>query len=210
MARTDPVTGEKINKMRKSYEGQVKQLALAGRNKAVKHDPARPLGLVELARWPEEEWQNQKVAGKDIAHGLPDPMRAKLDKAMQMLPGVLPNSPEWEDVLGHEKAKPMAMAAEQLPKKSGPPPPPAGKVNGLTNGARPDGTKVPEPEIPRPKRIGKKRRYDEHSFEGYGEGYADDDVDIIGGGGYSSGDGSRKSGSSKKRRKVRTNEVHRR
>ena len=34
MARRDPKTGEKINKLRKSYENKVKALELEGRNKA--------------------------------------------------------------------------------------------------------------------------------------------------------------------------------
>ncbi|KAL9033478.1 MAG: hypothetical protein Q9214_007498, partial [Letrouitia sp. 1 TL-2023] len=43
VARTDPVTGEKINKMRKSYEGKVKALGLAGRNRAVKHQSGKAM-----------------------------------------------------------------------------------------------------------------------------------------------------------------------
>ncbi|KAI9790230.1 MAG: hypothetical protein M1816_005255, partial [Peltula sp. TS41687] len=60
-----------------------------------------------------------------------------------------------------------------------------------TNPARPtttttnNNTSLPLPppststtEAARPKRTGKKRRYDEHSFEGYGEGFIDDELGV--------------------------------
>ena len=190
VARFDPVSGEKINKMRKSYEGQIKTLGLSGRNRAVKHDEAKGMGLNQLLSWPEEEWQNQRVGGKDVSKGLPAEIVAKLDKAMQMQPGPVPNNSEWEYQLGHEKIKPIDQnKASKVPQKTIP------KVNGQVNGAAQD------PEIIRPKRTGRKRRYDEHSFEGYGEGFIDDDIDMEG---YTSGDTqfSRRSSSNKKRKKV--------
>ena len=192
VARTDPVTGEKINKMRKSYEGQLKTLGLSGRNRAVKHEEGKGMGLKELSMWPEEEWRNQKVGGKDVQKGLTQNMLAKLDKAMQMQPGPIPNNNEWEDLLGHEKPKP----AEQNPKASKPQNVTTVRTNVQVNGT------TANAEAVRPKRTGRKRRYDEHSFEGYGEGFLDDDVDA---GGYTSGEthASRKSGSSKKRKKVK-------
>lgn len=187
--------------MRKSYEGKVKTFQLAGRNRAVKHEAGKSLGLVELATWPEEEWQNQKVMGKEVHKGLSSATLAKLEQAMQMQAGPLPNNTEWEDLLGHEKAKPIAATTDQTSKK------PvhaenAAKVNGQINGARVDGGKGSSSEVIRPKRTGRKRRYDERSFEGYGEGYVDDDGDTMLGGGYSSGEGSRKSNTPKKRKKV--------
>lgn len=187
--------------MRKSYEGKVKNFQLAGRNRAVKHEPGKLIGLSELMTWPEEEWQNQKVIGKEVQNGLSSETLAKLEKAMQMQPGPVPNSSDWEDLLGHEKAKPVGAVIEQNHKKPTSVEALATKTNGLTNGVRANNTKVTS-DIPRPKRSGKKRRYDEHSFEGYGEGFVDDDGDVLIGGGYSSGEGSRKSGTSKKRRKV--------
>ncbi len=189
VARFDPVTGEKINKMRKSYEGQLKTLGLSGRNRAVKHEEGKGMGFRELISWPEEEWQNQKVGGNNVHDGLSSGILAKLEKAMQMQPGPVPNNSEWEDQLGMEKVKPLEVKASKLPDVT--------KINGRANGT------TAEAEAIRPKRTGRKRRYDEHSFEGYGEGYVDDDVDI---GGYSSGDTqfSRRSSSNKKRKKVRS------
>lgn len=202
VARIDPATGEKINKMRKSYEGKVKALGLAGRNRAVKHEAGKSPGLLELARWPEEEWYNQKVLGKDVQKGLPSATLAKLEKAMQMQPGPLPNNAEWEDLLGYEKAKPITAVVDQKAKKQTHAEVPALKANGLSNGASVNAAKSTASELIRPKRTGKKRRYDEHSFEGYGEGYVDDDGDVLLGGGYTSEEGSRISSTSKKRKKV--------
>ena len=177
--------------MRKSYEGHLKTLGLAGRNRSVKHEEGKVMGLREMTLWPEEEWQNQKVGGKDVHNGLSSGILAKLDRAMQMQPGSVPNNNEWEDLLGHDKPKPVEpnARASKLPSIAIP------KANGQVNGNNANA------EVVRPKRSGKKRTYEEHSFEGYGEGYVDDDLDI--GGGYSSGDTqfSRKSANSKKKRK---------
>ena len=147
-----------------------------------------------MTLWPEEEWQNQKVIGKDVHAGLPANMLAKLDKAMQMQPGPVPNSSMWEDQLGHEKLKPVGAKASKVPQKS-PATIPA-KANTQANGNHTDAEAI------RPKRTGRKRRYDEHSFEGYGEGYVDDDLDP---GAYSSGGDtqfSRRSSANKKRKRV--------
>ncbi|KAM0794607.1 Rox3 mediator complex subunit-domain-containing protein [Usnea florida] len=193
VARTDPVTGEKINKMRKSYEGQLKTLGLAGRNRSVKHVEGKFMGLRDLTLWPEEEWQNQKVGSKDVHKGLPSGIEAKLEKAMQMQPGLLPNHSEWENLLGNDNPKAVEAAkASKLPSK------PLPKANAQANG------NTVNMETVRPQRTNKKRSYGDASFEGYtgyAEGIEDDDADT--GGGYSSGDTqfSRKSGRATKKRK---------
>ncbi|KAL8832191.1 MAG: hypothetical protein Q9191_000407 [Dirinaria sp. TL-2023a] len=196
VARTDPVTGEKINKMRKSYEGKVKTFGLAGRNKAVKHEANTQMSLLEMVRWPEEEWHNQKVAGKDVENGLSDATKTKVHKAMQMQPGQVPNNSHWEELLGYEKPKTISLAAETKPKSSSTTGP-TGQINGA-------GTVVSSAagsEAIRPKRMGRKRRYDDLSFEGYGEGYVDDEIDVGEADGYSSGDGDRRPSIAKKRKK---------
>ncbi|KAL8756011.1 MAG: hypothetical protein Q9199_003245 [Rusavskia elegans] len=203
VARTDPNTGEKINKMRKSYEGKVKGFGLAGRNRAVKHDHEKnPVGLLQMAQWPAEEWHNQNVHGKDVHNGLSQATMQKLGLAMQMQPGPVPNTAahDWEDLLGNEKTKPLPTIDERVKK---PMRPDVGvKMNGQANGIRPQTGKFPLTEANRPKRAGKKRRYDDHSFEGYGEGFLDDDGDVlIDLGGNSSDDGSRKGGAAKRRKK---------
>ena len=199
VARCDPITGEKVNKMRKSYEGQVKTFGLAGRNKAVKHEEGASGGLMELIAWPDEEWHNQKITGKELEKGLPSATLAKLERAMKMEPGPVPKNDEWENILGHEKLKPPAPVVETKAKAAVPPIGKLPKVNGYVNGMT-VGTPAMG-DAARPKRTGRKRRYDEHSFEGYGEGYVDDDGEMLDAGGYSSGDGSRKSSAPKKKRK---------
>ena len=241
VARTDPITGDKINKMRRSYEGQVKTFGLAGRNKAIKHEDGKPGGLVELTIWPDEEWRNQKEAGKELAKGLPSSITDKLERAMKMEPGPVSKNDEWEHILGHEKLKPSTSQPEQKGKKlvqsAAHPMTESTRRTTQANGtatsndaasvaeaARPkrtgrkrlydensfagygegyvdDDGAASVAEAARPKRTGRKRQYDENSFAGYGEGYVDDDGEIIDGGGYSSGEGSRKGAVSKKKRK---------
>lgn len=189
VARFDPITGEK-NKLRKSYEGHLKTLGLAGKNTSVKHEEGKGHSLLDLSRAPEEDWQNTMVRGKDVHKGLSADTLAKLDKAMQLQPGQLPNNDEWEKTLGYEKAKPIDHSARPLKSSLNA----SAQANGPVNG------NVANAEAIRPKREGRKRRYDERSFEGYGEGFVDDELDM----GYSSGDTqfSRRS-NPKKRKKVR-------
>ncbi|KAL1962828.1 hypothetical protein VTN77DRAFT_9103 [Rasamsonia byssochlamydoides] len=194
--RADPVTGEKINRLRKSYEGKLKGLGLSGRNKPVKHEPGTPGGLRQLTMWPEEEWQNQKVYGKEIKVADVDSALYKLQmRAMKMEPGTVPNHEYWEDVLGHEK--PSKQAGDAGKKAAATAATPAGprqpvQANGTTPAA--------EPGRSRPSR-GKKRHYDDNSFVGYGEGYADDDDE---GAFYSNGEDR---GGKKKRKKDHMSKV---
>ncbi|KAL4875829.1 hypothetical protein BJY04DRAFT_211047 [Aspergillus karnatakaensis] len=187
VARNDPVTGEKINRLRKSYEGKLKGLGLAGRNKPVKHDPTTPGGLRQLTMWPEEEWQNQKVFGKDIRIADMDSALHNLQmKAMKMEPGPVPNNDYWEDVLGHDKPTKNTNAGESTKRVSTP------AATNIRAVSQSNGTLL-SAEASRPSR-GRKRNYDDNSFVGYGEGYADDDDEAAF---YSNGEGNGK----KKRKK---------
>ncbi|KAL4811185.1 Rox3 mediator complex subunit-domain-containing protein [Aspergillus unguis] len=188
VARNDPVTGEKINRLRKSYEGKLKGLGLAGRNKPVKHDPSTPGGLRQMTMWPEEEWQNQKVFGKEIKVADMDSALYNLQmKAMKMEPGMVPNNDYWEDVLGHDKPAKNPNVGDAAKKSSTP----SATARTVTQS---NGTPMPaESERSRPSR-GRKRHYDDNSFVGYGEGFADDDDDSAF---YSNGEG----GGKKKRKK---------
>lgn len=189
VARLDPVTGEKINRLRKSYEGKLKGLGLAGRNKSMKQEIGAPGSLRHLTLWPEEEWQNQKVHGKAIKISDMDSALQNLQlRAMQMEPGPVPNNDFWEDILGHEKpAKHQALG--ETGKKGAPIPTGRPSTQSYVASPRPQ-----EAERPRPSR-GRKRHYDDNSFAGYGEGFVDDDDDP---GFYSNGEGTGK----KKRKKV--------
>ena len=171
VARIDPITGEKINRLRKSYEGKLKPLGLAGRNKPLKQEPGTPGSLRHLTMWPEEEWQNQKVYGKEIKVATMDSQLQQLQQAMKMEPGTVPNNDYWEDVLGHEKPSKHAGGAGDGVKKFGITP--SGGAARATS--QPNGASTPtEPERTRPRR-GRTRHSDDKSFVGYGEGYADDD-----------------------------------
>ncbi|KAL8633527.1 hypothetical protein Q9189_000680 [Teloschistes chrysophthalmus] len=203
VARTDPTTGEKINKMRKSYEGQVKRLGLAGRNRAVKHNNEKSMGLLQITQLPEEEWHIQRVRGRDIRNGLPEATSQKLALAMQMesVSAKKTDEYDWDDLLGIEKVKPLPNIEDRSKKHMRPDI--GSKANGQTNGVRTAPSKGPVTEANRPKRAGKKRRYNDSSFEGYDEGFLDDEGDVLGElGGNSSEDGSRKGGAAKKPKKV--------
>jgi hypothetical protein len=197
VARTDPVTGEKINRLRKSYEGKIKQLGLAGRNKPLKHEPGAPGGLRSLTLWPEEEWYNQKVYGKEIKVPEEDsPTHRLWMKAMKFEPGPVPNNDFWEDVLGHEKSVKQSAAPAEPSKKPIAAPTPAFRQPATANGTPAASTPRPA-DSGRPKRAGKKRSYTDDSFVGYGDGFPEDDD--LEGSLYSSGDAG---SSKKKRRKV--------
>ncbi|KAI9839890.1 MAG: hypothetical protein M1819_000082 [Sarea resinae] len=206
VARKDPVTGEKINRLRKSYEGKVKEFGLAGRNKAVKHPEDQPGGLLELVHWPDEEWQNQKVMGKEISRGFSDTLKAKLDRVTQMLPGPLPDDDSWRSKLGLDETKEEEMQAladisarKQQQQASQVNQVRAAQTNGIPSSVA--AASIPT-EPARPRRSGKKRSYNESSWTGYGDGFVDDE-DMAGG--YSTGDGEdgrRGAGSKKKRKRV--------
>ncbi|KIW27160.1 uncharacterized protein PV07_06926 [Cladophialophora immunda] len=184
VARTDPRTGEKINKLRKSYEGQIKGFALAGRNKPVKgernveEDEPGPLRrMAGSSPWglqPDEQWNAEHT--KEPPQVTID-FTAELKMAMQMQPGTVRNNAHWEDVLGFDKPKPN-VAPEQQPT-------PRPMANGVV---RPP--QQPSAEAKRQTR-GKKRSYGDDSFVGYGEGYSDPE----------DGDGD-EYGSQRKRKKV--------
>ena len=177
----------------------MKTFGLAGRNKAIKHEEDTPGGLVEMSAWPDEEWYVQKVSGKELSKGLSSGTLSKLEKALKLEPGPVPKNDEWENILGHESRKGPVL--EGKAKQPVPSTVKAPKANGQTNGV----TTVPaEKGVARPQRARKRTRYDDASFEGYGEGFVDDDRDDEDG--YTSNDGSkRSSGSRKKRRKVSSN-----
>ncbi|KAI9710901.1 MAG: hypothetical protein M1820_002336 [Bogoriella megaspora] len=186
VARKDPVTGEKINKIRKSYETKIKILGLSGKAKPTSN-PNEFLGLLDI---PEDSWQATEVSTRDIKNGMTSTLEAKLDRALQIAPGKLPpeEADKWKSILSVDE--PTKVKSNLNPKnKSGSAPaaPPSAKASSPPSS---------NPETSRPQRAGKKRRYDDASFEGYAEGNVDD--------GNSSQDESLASLSAKakKRRKV--------
>ncbi|KAK6951995.1 hypothetical protein Daesc_006521 [Daldinia eschscholtzii] len=179
VARTKP-NGEK-NALRKTYKGQIKTLGLSGHFDAVKKDIDAPDGLLALVGLDEDTWVSREVSGKEIEKGLSQTHLAHLPRAATMAKGSIPKAAWDSSVLGD-------LAPGVLPKKGGhdpatrqtAPSTPAASAPGIT----PKLNKPLTPQIDRARRIGKKRSYQDSSFEGYGEGYGDDDT-----GGYSTGDG---------------------
>ncbi|KAF2153103.1 Rox3-domain-containing protein [Myriangium duriaei CBS 260.36] len=204
VARRDPVTGAKINKLRKSYEGKVKKQSLPGRNKPTVLE-GELMGLME---WADEAWYDQKIYGRELENAL-DPLKGrlwrseegsaatKIDRALQLNPGRLPRDEDqtWRATLALDEP------ASAQPKAAPPKPTALSAVNGLkpglTTGMRASAPASPAARSPgavdRPDRAGKKRRYNDQTFEGYAEsGWAEDD-------GYSTGGDAAKRG---KRRRV--------
>ncbi|KAI2641732.1 Rox3-domain-containing protein [Hypomontagnella submonticulosa] len=183
VARTKP-NGEK-NALRKTYKGQIKTLGLSGHFDAVKKEPDAPDGLRFMAGMPEDVWFSREVNGKEIESGLSQSCQKHLERAVTMAKGPIPKAIWDSSVLGD-------LAPGPMPKKTGydpatrqtAPSTPVPSVPGVT----PKSNKPLTPQIDRARRIGKKRSYQDSSFEGYGEGYADDDA-----GGYSTGDGDDRS-----------------
>jgi hypothetical protein len=190
VARTDPVTGEKINRLRKSYEGKLKDFNLAGKNKPHKVEDGHRDSLSDLMIIPEEQWQIQNE-GKDAGLKSNESL-AGFERAMKLDRGRIPKNEHWEDVLGHERAKPVAVSNEALRKGVlG-----VDRQSALGNGI--SGNAISEAS--RPRRAIKKRKYDDDSFEGYGEGFLDDESAIEGT--YTDEEARGSSGGKKRRKKV--------
>ncbi|RPB13312.1 Rox3-domain-containing protein, partial [Morchella conica CCBAS932] len=176
VARFNPATGVK-NKLRKSYKGFINDLP--GKNivvtKASQTDPnsagdaagdANKMDLLgTLLMWPEEEWYNQNVHGKELSKGLD---MNKLRKGLNMTKGDIPGFDA--SILGLEdelrRKAPHATAATTPAVAVGTP-----HVNGSTPGGL--SSVSAGGDDARPKRSKKRRRYDDNSYEGYG----DDDED---------------------------------
>lgn len=176
VARTDPVTGEKINKLRKSYEGHIKALQIAGKPKATKMEGS----LLTPYLFPDGEFEAQRVHGKEMPKaftpdmaGLHPTFDSLLNTALGgMGPGPLPHSDtvKYRAYLGTE---------DTVKPKAGP----EGALNRVMSAAATPNPHTPSaaPRIARPERAGSKRQYTDVSFQGYGEGFADDYAESTGG-----------------------------
>lgn len=177
VARTKP-DGTK-NALRKSYKKYLKPIS--GAFDAVKKEQDAPDTLFALLTQPDDVWEANNVLGQEIGKGLGDSVKASMGQAFMMAKGKIPKR-EWdESVLG------------QLPPANGP-----DSASGMQNGSRtpvPQNAAVARPgmktEKPRPQRNVKKRSYGDSSYEGYGEGYVDDDNQETG---YSTGEGDDRGG----------------
>ena len=159
VARIDPATGEKANKLRKSYEGQIKLAALSGRNrphKEPREDDERSR-LNKMSTMSEAEFKETQVKSRP---GDVDSLRDIMRSALQLNSGTMNKSmtAEWDDILGHEVKKNVPQ--QQLPISKAPTP-------RILNGAQHQ-----QQAIDKVKTRGKKRVYTDAGFEGY-QGYAD-------------------------------------
>lgn len=207
VARRD-AQGNKINKLRKSYEGKVKALGLEGQSKALPGNGALE-GLLD-AGWDEivaddqSLWEQQKYSNYDrLTERSIEGILGKVGDALSgMSKGRFPNKDErkhWEEVLGLGQPKAMASTAVQSSVTN-----PLLARTAPGQAIRASAPASPRAGLARPERTGKKRRYDDSSFSGYADTYVDDD------GGYSTGgDSGSRRGSTTKRQKIGSTDVGR-
>lgn len=159
--RTDPTTGEKINKIRKSYEGKVKQLQISGVNKAVS-TPREFIngGILDM---PEAEWHAQMVSGRPLQKSITPDFLAKLERAVQMAPGSLPprEADKWKKFIGNEEAAPKGKVPVDVAKKNG-------IISPVQSARQSAATPLAQSATSRPVRS-TKRAYTDDTFEGYGD-----------------------------------------
>ncbi|KAK4229802.1 mediator of RNA polymerase II transcription subunit 19 [Podospora fimiseda] len=189
VARVLP-NGQK-NALRKTYKGQIKKLGIQGHFDSVPSDPMQRGSLLDIARAPLDAFEAHYVRGKEINLGFTSDVQAKLSRAMTMGKGIVPKSVWDSSILGDLGS---LKSDKQTPSAR-----PSAPNTPLTmSGMQPRvkvGTPIPGPDVVRAKRSVKKRSYGDSSYEGYGEGYLDDDM------GYSTGEGDMAS-VQKRRKKV--------
>ncbi|EPE05041.1 mediator of rna polymerase ii transcription subunit 19 [Ophiostoma piceae UAMH 11346] len=202
VARTLP-NGEK-NAMRKTYKGYMKKLGVSGHFEPIKREPGDESDFMALLAEPEDSWQARQVKTKDIRYGLLGDVEASLRAALTMNKGPLPKAVWDNSVLGSDvpplgsgvggvirgssaargtapntPLHPAALARSKAQSQ-----PAVGSPGGATGAGATDSS--------RPRRMNKKRSYNDNSFEGYNETFDED--------GYSTG-GDNGDGPSHKRRK---------
>lgn len=195
VARVLP-NGEK-NALRKTYKGHIKKLGVQGHFDEVKQDPMRQDGLIAMVRCPQDVWDAHFVRGKELREGFNHETQQRLLRATTMAKGFVPRSVWDTSVLGD-----LAPGKGENRTSSARPTAPSTPLAsaGLAGFPR---AKVGTPLAQdRSKRNIKKRAYGDSSFEGYGEGYPDDDLSAETG--YSTGEGDMVSGH-KRRKKVLIN-----
>lgn len=166
--------------VRKTYKNYLR--ALSGAFDSTKKDEGSPDTLLYMMQLPREEWDAKIGRSAHVERGLPEEALQNLGKAMTMARGAIPKSVWNPSVLGELNSTPAATPAKVVQNGVKTPVPQVAAVPRVG---------VSKVEVPRPKRNIKKRQYGDSSFEGYGEGYVDDDIQE---GGYSTGDGDDRAG----------------
>lgn len=187
VARNGPDGQSKGVKLRKTYKNQIKEHGISGSFDSKKREIDSPDSLFMMMITPGEEWDAQFTRGKEIEKGLAldDSL---LSKAFTMSKGVVPKTMWDSSILGELAATPAPEPAKAAQNAARMAVPQAGGV-----------ARTAKSEISRPKRANKKRTYQDSSFEGYGEGYVDDDAHDVG---YSTGDGDERGAIRKRPKKV--------
>lgn len=192
VAREKP-NGEK-NALRKTYKGHIKRLGVAGHFDVQKKKEDAPSDFMAMLQVPELEWNVHEVKGREIGDGLSEATVSSLGRALTMAKGPIAKSVWDTSVLGelapsNGDGKIPSSARETAPNT------PSASTPTATD--RPKMHLAPGQDPARPRRNIKKRTYGDSSYEGYGEGFPDDDggVDT----GYSTGEGE---GGQKRRKKV--------
>lgn len=193
VARTKP-NGEK-NALRKTYKGHIKSLGVNGHFDKVEKDAFDPDGFIAMCGFPEHDWFVHEVSGKEIDKGLNELAQSNLLRAMTMAKGPIPKEIWDSSVLGDLAPGNMAKKSKDELKKGTPGTPLTAPTGGMGSNA----SKLHAAQIDRTKRFGKKRSYQDSSFEGYGDGFPDD-----AGSGYSTTEGDERSSKLKRRKQVTT------
>lgn len=184
VAREKP-NGEK-NALRKTYKGHIKRLGIAGHFDAHKKPDGEVSDFMQMYYMPDDEWTAYQVSGNNIGDGLSEMTLQSLSRATTLAKGPIPKK-VWDtsilgDILGDGTKKPTTTPGTPVTGVPAPMSNPKLQVGLGQNQVRPHRTM-------------KKRTYGDSSYEGYNEGYADDDAGAETG--YDTGDGD----ASKRRKK---------
>ncbi|KAK5993402.1 Mediator of RNA polymerase II transcription subunit 19 [Cladobotryum mycophilum] len=193
VAREKP-NGEK-NALRKTYKGHIKRLGVAGHFDVTKKKEDAPSDFMAMLQVPELEWNVHQVKGREISDGLSDMSLSSLGRALTMAKGPVAKSIWDSSVLG-DLAPSNGDTSKLSSAKPTAPNTPLASTPGAMNMNRPKTSFLSAQDPNRPRRNIKKRSYGDSSYEGYGEGYPDDDGGMETG--YSTGEGE---GGQKRRKK---------
>lgn len=193
VAREKP-NGEK-NALRKTYKGHIKRLGVAGHFDVQKKKEDAPSDFMAMIQVPELEWNVHQVKGREIGDGLSETTLSSLGRALTMSKGPMPKAVWDSSVLG-DLAPPNPDASKSASSKATAPNTPSASTPNASGRSKSQSSPGHDPT--RPRRSVKKRSYGDSSFEGYGEGFPDDDAGIDTG--YSTGEGEGR----QKRRKTAT------
>ena len=163
VARVDDDGKKKI--VRKTYKNYMR--VLSGAFDSVKKDDGAPDTMLFIMQLPQEEWDAKTGRTAEVEKGLPEEALANIGKAMTMTRGVIPMNvwdPKGLGELSNKPATPVVKTQPNGVKK----PVPLAQTAALPRAVK--------GEVARPKRATTKRSYGDSSYEGYGEGYVDDDM----------------------------------